>query len=173
MSSLTAAALLPRSKRCTTESPIVHQHVDHHLMHALPKEHSFSQGPLPLGLDHLAAGSSHGIELRSSASPTGIRPPYSWLLPWSTASLKDLSHWDSATLRFAPSHGAELRSSASLTGIGRLAAGFFYGTQLHSMASSTRTRPLCDLLFPWSTASPKGLSHWDSANHKKQGPPPT
>ncbi|KAL2487114.1 hypothetical protein Adt_31870 [Abeliophyllum distichum] len=50
------------------------------------------QGPLPLGLGHLAACSAHGAHLRSSASPTGTRPPSSLLRLRSTASLKGLSH---------------------------------------------------------------------------------
>ncbi|KAL2541037.1 hypothetical protein Adt_02015 [Abeliophyllum distichum] len=63
------------------QSPIVLQHVDHHLMPALPKEHSFAQGPLPLELGHLAACSYHRTQLHSRASPTGTRPPCSLLLP--------------------------------------------------------------------------------------------
>ncbi|KAL2504876.1 hypothetical protein Adt_20497 [Abeliophyllum distichum] len=100
------------------QSPIVLQHVEHHLMHVLPKglshwdsatlqlappmQHSFVQVPLLLGLDHLVACSSRGAQLRSRASPTRTRPPCSLLLPWSTALLKGLSHWDSATLQLAP-----------------------------------------------------------------------
>ncbi|KAL2470512.1 hypothetical protein Adt_38648 [Abeliophyllum distichum] len=73
------------------QSPIVLQHVDHHLMPALPKEHSFAQGPFPLGLDHLAACSSHRATLHTSVSPTGTRAPCS-------------------------SHGTTLRTSVSPTG---------------------------------------------------------
>ncbi|KAL2491492.1 hypothetical protein Adt_27120 [Abeliophyllum distichum] len=40
--------------------------------------------------------------LCASASPTGTLPPCSLLLPWSNASLKCLSHWDSATLQPVP-----------------------------------------------------------------------
>ncbi|KAL2504341.1 hypothetical protein Adt_19962 [Abeliophyllum distichum] len=56
-----------------------------------------AQGPLPLGLGHLAACSSQGTQPRSRASPTGTRPPSSLFLPRNTTSLKGHSHWDSAT----------------------------------------------------------------------------
>ncbi|KAL2517259.1 hypothetical protein Adt_13506 [Abeliophyllum distichum] len=140
-------------------------------MHALSKEHSFAQGPVPLELGHLASCSSRGAQLRSKglfhwdsatlqlappmeqsfaqtilevapskehsfaqrASPTGTRPPCSLLLPWSKASLKCLSHWDSATLQFAPPVEHSLAQRASPTG----------------------TRPPCSFLLPWSTASRK------------------
>ncbi|KAL2526403.1 hypothetical protein Adt_11457 [Abeliophyllum distichum] len=78
------------------------QHVDRHLMHALPKEDIFAQGALSLGLGHLASCSFHGAQLRSRASPIGTRPPSILLLPRSTASLNGLSHWDSATKQLAP-----------------------------------------------------------------------
>ncbi|KAL2461382.1 hypothetical protein Adt_44802 [Abeliophyllum distichum] len=65
---------------------------------APPMEQLFAQGPLVLGLGHLAACASHGETLRTRASPTGTRPPCSLLFPWSKASLNRLSHWDLATL---------------------------------------------------------------------------
>ncbi|KAL2480593.1 hypothetical protein Adt_33559 [Abeliophyllum distichum] len=101
-------------------------------MHALPKEAQL--------LGHVAACSSHGAQLRSRTSPTRTRPPCSLLLPWSTASLKGLSHR-----------------------LGHVATCFSHGAQLRSRASPFMTRPLCSLLLPCSTASLKGLSHWDSA----------
>ncbi|KAL2480365.1 hypothetical protein Adt_33331 [Abeliophyllum distichum] len=58
--------------------------------------------PLPLGLSHIAACFSRGAQPRSRASPTGTRPHCSLLLPRSTAPLKGLSHWDSATLQLVP-----------------------------------------------------------------------
>ncbi|KAL2499537.1 hypothetical protein Adt_25087 [Abeliophyllum distichum] len=57
-----------------------------------PNEHSLVQRPLSLGLGRQAACSSKGTQPRSSASPTGIRPPSSLFLTWNTTSLKDLSH---------------------------------------------------------------------------------
>ncbi|KAL2485727.1 hypothetical protein Adt_30483 [Abeliophyllum distichum] len=68
------------------------------LQPAPPMEQRFTQGPLPLGLGHLAACSSDGATLRSRAFSTGTRPPCSLLLRWSNAALKGLFHWDSATL---------------------------------------------------------------------------
>ncbi|KAL2526394.1 hypothetical protein Adt_11448 [Abeliophyllum distichum] len=50
------------------------------------------RGPLPLGLGHPVACSSHGAQLRSRASPTGTRLPSNLLLPRSIGSLKGLSH---------------------------------------------------------------------------------
>ncbi|KAL2541889.1 hypothetical protein Adt_02867 [Abeliophyllum distichum] len=92
-----------------------------------PKEHHFTQGPLPLRLGHVAAcfssqGASlrlrasstgtqplssilsfQGASLHSWASPTGTQPLYIMvLLPRSIASRKGLPHWDLATSQHAP-----------------------------------------------------------------------
>ncbi|KAL2497089.1 hypothetical protein Adt_22639 [Abeliophyllum distichum] len=64
---------------------------------ACSKEHNLAQMPLPLGLGHQEACSSQRTQPRSSASPTGTRPPSSLFLPRNTSSLKCLSHWNSAT----------------------------------------------------------------------------
>ncbi|KAL2533714.1 hypothetical protein Adt_07065 [Abeliophyllum distichum] len=153
-------------------------------------EHSFAQGPLPLGLCHLASCSSHGVQLRSRASPTGTRPPCSFLLPWSTALLKGLPHWDSTTLQLSPPMEHSFAQGPPTLGLGHLAACSSHGAQLRSTASSTRTSlkglPHWDLAtlhlaLPISTASPKGLPHWDSTTLQlappmehsfAQGPPP-
>ncbi|KAL2485012.1 hypothetical protein Adt_29768 [Abeliophyllum distichum] len=86
-------------------------------------EHSFTHGPLLLGLGHLAACSFHGAQLRSRASPTGTRPPNSLLLPWSTASLMERSpYFFTASsplplglghLAACSSHGAPFRARAT------------------------------------------------------------
>ncbi|KAL2511762.1 hypothetical protein Adt_17362 [Abeliophyllum distichum] len=117
-------------------------------------EHSFAQGPLPLGLGHVATC--------SRASPTGTRPCSSLLFPWSTASLKGLSHCDSATLQLALPIEHSFAQGPLPLRIGHLAACSSHGAQLRSRASPTGTRTLCSLLIPWSTASLKSLSHWNS-----------
>ncbi|KAL2504438.1 hypothetical protein Adt_20059 [Abeliophyllum distichum] len=148
-------------------------------------KHSFAQVPLPLRLGHFVACFSHGAQLRSSTSPTGTQQPCSLLLTWSTASLKCLSHWDSAILQLAPPmehsfaqvplplglgyltacsfHRAQLRSSTFSLELGHLAACSSYGAQLSSSTSPTGTRLPCSLLLLWSTTSLKCLSHLDSA----------
>ncbi|KAL2491501.1 hypothetical protein Adt_27129 [Abeliophyllum distichum] len=68
---------------------------------APPMEQRFTQVPLLLGLDHLAAYFSHGATLRASASLTETRPPCRLFFSWSNTSLKCLSYWDSATLQLA------------------------------------------------------------------------
>ncbi|KAL2485778.1 hypothetical protein Adt_30534 [Abeliophyllum distichum] len=132
-------------------------------------EHSFAQVPLPLRLGHLAACSSHGAQLRSRASPTGIRPPCSRLLSWSTASLNGLSHWDSATLQLAAPMEYSFAQGLLSLELFHLAAGSSHGAQLRSRASPTG-RPPCNLLLPRSIDSLKGLSHWDSST-LQQAPP--
>ncbi|KAL2466380.1 hypothetical protein Adt_42231 [Abeliophyllum distichum] len=131
-------------------------------MHALPKEDIFAQGPLPLGLGHIAACSSYGAQPRSRASPTGTRPHCSLLLPRSTASLKGLSHWDLAAMQLAPPTEHSLAQGSLPLGLGHLAACSSHEAQLRSRASPTGTQPHGSLLLPRSTASLKGLSHWDS-----------
>ncbi|KAL2517954.1 hypothetical protein Adt_14201 [Abeliophyllum distichum] len=84
---------------------------------APPTEHSFAQGPLPLGLGHIAACSSHGAQPLSRVSPTRTRPHCSLLLPRCTASLKGLSHWNSATLQLAPPTAHSLAQGSPLIGI--------------------------------------------------------
>ncbi|KAL2542783.1 hypothetical protein Adt_03761 [Abeliophyllum distichum] len=134
------------------------------------KEHSFSQGSLPLGLDHLATCSTHGARPRSSVSPTGIRPPSSCIIPRNTASLKGLSHWDSTTLQLAPpkehsltqvplplglGHLAVASSKEHIfsqgplpLGFGHLAACSSHGAQPRSSVFPTRTRLPSNLLLP-------------------------
>ncbi|KAL2505233.1 Uncharacterized protein Adt_20854 [Abeliophyllum distichum] len=124
------------------------QHVDHHLMHALPKEDIVG----------------------SRASPTGTRPPCRLILQWSNASLKGLSHWDSATLQHAPPMEQRLAQGPFPLGLDHLAACFSDGTTLHSRASLTRTRPPYILLLLWSNAWLKGLFHWDSTTLKLTHP---
>ncbi|KAL2492835.1 hypothetical protein Adt_28463 [Abeliophyllum distichum] len=178
----------------------------------LPKEHSLAQVPLPLGLDHLAACSkkhslaqvpiplglghqpacsSQGTQPRSSASPTGTRPPSDLFLPRNTASLKCLSHWDSATKQLVPLKEHSLAQVPLPLGLGHLPAcskehslaqvplplGFGHqaacssqGTQPRSSDSPTGTRPPSNLFLPRNTASLKCLSYWDSAT--KQLVPP-
>ncbi|KAL2492135.1 hypothetical protein Adt_27763 [Abeliophyllum distichum] len=121
---------------------------------APPMEQRFAQVPHPLGLDRFTVYSSHGAMHRSSASPTGTRPPYSLLLPWSNAVCKCLSYWDLATLQFAPpmeqrsaqwpfqlefgllavcsSHGAMLCTSASPLGLCHISACSSHGAMLRS-----------------------------------------
>ncbi|KAL2542803.1 hypothetical protein Adt_03781 [Abeliophyllum distichum] len=105
-----------------------------------PKEHNFSQGPLPLGLDHLAACSTNGAQPHSSASPIGTRPPGSCILPRNTASLKGLFHWDSATLQLAPPMEHSLAQVPFSLGLDHLPACSSHDSQLRSRASSTDTR---------------------------------
>ncbi|KAL2480569.1 hypothetical protein Adt_33535 [Abeliophyllum distichum] len=105
-------------------------------MHALSKEHSFAQGPLPLRLGHLAASSS-----------------------CSTASLKDLPHWDSTNLQLPPPMEHSFAQGPLPLGLNHLTASSSHGAQLRSRASPTRTRPPHSFLLPWSTVSLKGLSH--------------
>ncbi|KAL2541394.1 hypothetical protein Adt_02372 [Abeliophyllum distichum] len=75
--------------------------------------------------------------LRSRASSTGTRPPCSLLLPWSTTSLKGLSHWDSATKQLAPPMEHNFAQGPLLLGLSHLAACSSHGAQLHSRASPT------------------------------------
>ncbi|KAL2491491.1 hypothetical protein Adt_27119 [Abeliophyllum distichum] len=123
----------------------------------------FAQVPLPLGLDHLAAYFSHGATLRASASLTGTRPPCRLLFSWSNASLKCLSHWDSATLQLAPPIEQCFAQVPLPLELDQLAACFSHGVTLHASASPTETRLPCSLLLLWGNASRKCLSHWDSA----------
>ncbi|KAL2454029.1 hypothetical protein Adt_48469 [Abeliophyllum distichum] len=182
----------------------------------LPKEHSLAQVPLPLGLDHLAACSkkhslaqvpiplglghqpacsSQGTQPRSSASPTGTRPPSDLFLPRNTASLKCLSHWDSATKQLVPLKEHSLAQVPLPLGLGHLPAcskehslaqvplplGFGHqaacssqGTQPRSSDSPTGTRPPSNLFLPRNTASLKcplllGLSHQAAcSSHRTQ-----
>ncbi|KAL2504483.1 hypothetical protein Adt_20104 [Abeliophyllum distichum] len=154
-------------------------------------EQRLAQEPLPIGLGHLAAYSSHGATLRTRASPTRTRPPCSLLLPrsnasrkslfhrdsatlqfaphmdllltWSNASHKSLSHWDAATLQLAPPKEQCLAQEPLPQGFGHLAACSFHGATLRARASPTGTRPPCSLLLTWSNTSRKNLSHWVSA----------
>ncbi|KAL2475732.1 hypothetical protein Adt_36468 [Abeliophyllum distichum] len=117
---LSAAALSPLPKRrdlMHVDNHLMLQHVDHHLMHALHKEYIFD----------------------SRASPTGIPLPCSMLLRWSNASLKGLSHWDSATLQPAPPMEQRLAQGPLPLGFGHLAACSSYGATLGSRASPTTT----------------------------------
>ncbi|KAL2517245.1 hypothetical protein Adt_13492 [Abeliophyllum distichum] len=119
----------------------------------------------------------------------------SCLIAMSTASLKGLSHWDSATLQLAPPVEHSFAQRASPTGtrlpcnlplpwskaslkvplplrFGHLAACSSHRAQLRSSASPTGTRPPCSLLLPWSTASlkgplPLGLSHLAACSSQK------
>ncbi|KAL2517958.1 hypothetical protein Adt_14205 [Abeliophyllum distichum] len=113
------------------------------------------------------------------ASPTGTRLHCSLLLPrriaslkglshWdsaagsllllrSTASLKGLSHWDSATTQLAPPTEHSLPQGSLPLRLGHIAACSSHGAQPRSRASPTRTRPHCSLLLPRRTASLKGL----------------
>ncbi|KAL2485128.1 hypothetical protein Adt_29884 [Abeliophyllum distichum] len=130
---------------------------------APPMEQRFAQEPLPLGLGHLAACSSDRGILRARASPTGTRPPCSLPLPWSNASHKSLSHWDSATLQLAPPMEQRFTQEPLPLGLSYLAACSSHGAMLCATACLTGTRPPCSLPLPWSNTSRKSLSHWDSA----------
>ncbi|KAL2476060.1 hypothetical protein Adt_36796 [Abeliophyllum distichum] len=130
-------------------------------------EQRFSQGPLPLGLGHLPAGSSqryaqgplplrlgyllacsfHGATLRTRASPIGTRSPSNLLLPWSNASYKGLSHLDSATFQLAPPMEQRFAQGPLPLGLSHLAACSLYRATLHS----------------------KYLPYWNFAYNKKQG----
>ncbi|KAL2485116.1 hypothetical protein Adt_29872 [Abeliophyllum distichum] len=99
--------------------------------------------------------------------------------------LDGLSHWDSATLQLAPHmeqrfaqeplpldsailqlapHMEQRFTQEPLPlGLGHLAACSSHGATLRARASTTGTRLPCSLLFTWSNASGKSLSHWDSA----------
>ncbi|KAL2485117.1 hypothetical protein Adt_29873 [Abeliophyllum distichum] len=122
-------------------------------------EQRFAQEPLPLGLGHLEACSSHRIILRARASPTETRPPCSLPLPWSNASRKSLSHWDSATLQLAPPIEQRFAQEPLPLGLGHLAACSSHRATLRTRASPTRTQPPCSLLLTWSNTSRKGLSY--------------
>ncbi|KAL2492893.1 hypothetical protein Adt_28521 [Abeliophyllum distichum] len=134
----------------------------------LPKEHSLAQVPLPLGLDHLAACSkkhslaqvpiplglghqpacsSQGTQPRSSASPTGTRPPSDLFLPRNTASLKCLSHWDSATKQLVPLKEHSLAQVPLPLGLGHLPA----CSKEHSLAQE-------------HNLALSASSHWDSVH---------
>ncbi|KAL2486858.1 Uncharacterized protein Adt_31614 [Abeliophyllum distichum] len=126
---------------------------------APPIEQRFMQGPLPLGFGHLAARSSDGATLSARTSPTGTRPHCSLLLLWSNASLKCLSHWDSATLQLAPPMEQRFTQGPLPLGLGLIAACSSHGATLRSSASPTGTRLLCSLLLPWSDNSRNCLSH--------------
>ncbi|KAL2487116.1 hypothetical protein Adt_31872 [Abeliophyllum distichum] len=155
---------------------------------ASPKEHSFVQGPLPLGPGQLTDCSAQGAQLLSRNSSTGTRTASSLLRPWSTASLKGLSNWDLATYQRAPLRehsfaqgplqlGLDHLPACSVhelatprehcfaqaplpMGLGHLAAFSAQGAQLRSRASPTRTRPPRSLLRSSSTTSFKSLSYW-------------
>ncbi|KAL2474248.1 hypothetical protein Adt_34984 [Abeliophyllum distichum] len=133
------------------------------LQPAPPMEQRLAQGPLILGLGHLAACSSYGATLRLRASPTGTRPSCSLLLRWNNASLKGLSHWDSATLQLAPLMEQRFAQEPLPLGLSHPTARSSYGSTLRSKASPTRTRPPYSSLLLWSNTSLTGLSHWDSA----------
>ncbi|KAL2471249.1 Uncharacterized protein Adt_39385 [Abeliophyllum distichum] len=61
-----------------------------------------------MGLGQHSAFSIQRNKPRSSVSPTGTRPALSLLHPKEQASLKCLSHWDSASNQLAPSKGTSL-----------------------------------------------------------------
>ncbi|KAL2461801.1 hypothetical protein Adt_45221 [Abeliophyllum distichum] len=130
-------------------------------------EQRFAQEPLPLGLGHLAACPYHGSTLRVRASPTGTRPPCSLPLTWSNASCKSLSHWDSATLQFAPHMEQRFTQEPLPLGLDHLEAFSSHGSTLRARASPTGTRPPSSLPLPWSNASSKSLSHRDLATYFK------
>ncbi|KAL2481394.1 hypothetical protein Adt_34360 [Abeliophyllum distichum] len=105
-------------------------------------------------------------EDNASASPTGTRPPCSsLLLPWSNASHKCLSHWDSATMfQLAPPMEQCFAQVSLPLGLGHhVSACSSHGATLRTSDSPTGTQPLSCSLLPWSNASRKCLSHWDSA----------
>ncbi|KAL2487113.1 hypothetical protein Adt_31869 [Abeliophyllum distichum] len=148
-------------------------------------KHIFVQGPLPLGLSHLAACSTQGAQLRSRASPSGIRPhssllrlgittslkglppgtwtPSSLLLLGSSASLKGFSHWDSTTYKLAPLKEHSFVQGPLPLGLSDLVACSSQKVQLRSKASPTGTRPPNCFFSQMSTTSFMGLSHWNSA----------
>ncbi|KAL2504467.1 hypothetical protein Adt_20088 [Abeliophyllum distichum] len=153
--------LLPRSN-ASHKSLLFHR--DSAILQlALHMEQRFAQEPLPLGLDHLAACSSHGATLRTRASPTGTRPPCSLLLTWSNASHKSLSHWDSTTLQLAPPTEQRLAQDPLPLGLGHLATCSSHGATLRARSPPTGTRPPCNLFIARSNASRKSPSHWYSA----------
>ncbi|KAL2525149.1 hypothetical protein Adt_10203 [Abeliophyllum distichum] len=109
------------------------------------------------------ACTTQGTQLLSRASPTGTRPPYSWLLTWNRASLKCLPHWDTATLQLAPPMEHSFAQGPLPLGLGHLAICSSHGAELRSSASLTGTRAPCGWLLLWNTNSLNGLFHWDSA----------
>ncbi|KAL2466096.1 hypothetical protein Adt_41947 [Abeliophyllum distichum] len=136
---------------------------------ALPMEQRFAQVPLPLGLDYIAACSSYGAKLHASASPTGTRPPCSLLLPWSKASCKCLSHWDSTTLQLALLVEQRFVQVPLPLRLGHLAACFSHEATLRTRASPTGTWAPCSLLPPHRTQLRSSTYHtgtWHTMENK-------
>ncbi|KAL2543318.1 hypothetical protein Adt_04296 [Abeliophyllum distichum] len=69
---------------------------------------AIAQVPLSLGLGNRSTCSIQKNELRSSAPPTGTRLSLNLFHPKERASLKCLSHWDSAIAQLVPSKGTSL-----------------------------------------------------------------
>ncbi|KAL2512213.1 hypothetical protein Adt_17813 [Abeliophyllum distichum] len=103
-------------------------------------------------------------EPRSSVSPTGTRQALSLFHPKERASLKCLSHWDSAITQLVPSRGTSLAQVPLPLGLGNHSACSIQRNEPHSSASPTGTRQALSLFHPKERASLKRLSHWDSAS---------
>ncbi|KAL2505379.1 hypothetical protein Adt_21000 [Abeliophyllum distichum] len=119
---------------------------------------SLAQAPLPLGLGNLSCSIQRN-KPRSSASPTGTRQS---LLSHSKeqASLKLLSHWDSA-ISLVPFKGTSLAQAPLPLGLDNLSCSI-QRNKHRSSASPTGTRQ--SLLSHSKEQAPlKRLSHWDSA----------
>ncbi|KAL2542146.1 hypothetical protein Adt_03124 [Abeliophyllum distichum] len=92
---------------------------------------------------------------RSEASPTEARSEQ--------ASLKCLSHWDSAINQLVPSKGTSLAQVPLPLGLGNCPTCSIQRNKPRSSASPTGTRQLPNLFHSKKQASLKCLSHWNSA----------